>query len=151
VRRIKVALDANVPQRLVWMLQSGFGDQGFEFLWEPNFAAANAKDEAWTAAFRRFGGQLVITGDKNLAKRPHQILAFMESGLIGFFFERRWANHDLPFKAAHMMIWWPRIQSKFGECKPRECWWVPGILGGGDFRRAELPQHVQAKGRKISI
>lgn len=74
MKRTKVALDANLPPRFVRMLQSGFGDQGYEFLWEPNFAPAEAADESWAASFSRFGGEVVLSADKNIARRPHQIL-----------------------------------------------------------------------------
>jgi hypothetical protein len=148
VKRIKVALDANVPQRLVRMLQSAFGDQGYEFLWEPDFAAANAKDEVWVAKFRRFGGQIAITGDRNIARRPHQIIAFMESDLIGFFFDSNWGEKDLTFKAAHLVMWWPRIQVHLANCKPQDCWWVPTILRNGAFKKVELPGHVKGQAKK---
>lgn len=110
MKRTKVALDANIPQRLVRMLQSGFGDQGFEFIWEPEFAAANASDEIWTASFRRFGGHVVLSGDRNLAKRPHQILAFMDNDLIGFFFDKHWCGQDITFKTGHIMLWWSTLR-----------------------------------------
>jgi hypothetical protein len=148
VKRTKVALDANIPERLVRMLQSGFGDQGYEFLWEPDFAAANAGDDVWTVAFRRFGGQLVITGDKNLARRPHQVLGFIENDLVGFFFERKWAERDLAFKAAHMMMWWPRIQRQYSTCRPRDCWWVPSVLRDGAMRKVELPKNAEGKRKR---
>jgi hypothetical protein len=148
VRRTKVALDANIPQRLVRMLESGFGAQGFEFIWEPDFAAGDDDDDVWAAAFRRFGGRLVITGDKNMARRPHQILAFKESGLVGFFFERKWAEFDLTFRAAHMIMWWPRIQVKFADSNPGDCWWVPAMLREHPFTKAELPAHEQTEPRR---
>jgi hypothetical protein len=132
------------------MLRSGFGDHGFEFLWEPDFAAANAPDEAWSAAFRRFGGEIVISGDKNLAKRPHQILAFMETGLVGFFLDRKWSGQDMTFKAAHLIMWWPRIQGHLAACKARDCWWVPMGLRTGDFTRVQLPTRIEASSKNAA-
>ena len=70
------------------MLQSAFGDQGFEFIWEPQFDVATAKDEHWAVSFSRFGGELVISGDRNIGKRPHQIAAFMDCKLVCFFLVR---------------------------------------------------------------
>ena len=74
------------------MLTTGFGDQGFEFIYESDFAPADAPDEHWAVAFKRFGGRIVHSADKNIAKKPHQIMAFKENGLICFFLESRWSS-----------------------------------------------------------
>jgi hypothetical protein len=151
VKRTKVALDANVPERLVRLLNSAFGDQGFEFLHEPSFAAATAEDEVWAAAFRRFGGRIAISADRNIAKRPHQLLAFAENGLISFFLDARWHGHDMSFKAAHLILWWPRIYAHCEGCAPKDCWWVPATLREGKFKKAELPSDVQTRQRRKAV
>lgn len=138
----KVALDANVPERLVAMLNSGFRDQGFEFIWEPSFALPNAEDEHWAAAFRRFGGEIIITGDKNIAKRPHQILAFQENDLICFFCEGTWSSQDLTFKCSHILMWWMRIQSYLVTAKAKDCWWIPMSLRDGPLKKVVLPKRL---------
>jgi hypothetical protein len=148
LKRIKVAIDVSIPPRVVRLLQTGFGDQGFEFVYLPQFAAGNSPDEFWAVAFKRFGGQIVLSGDKNIAKKPHQVIAFKENGLICFFCDRRWAAADLTFKAAHLVYWWPRIQARISESKPRDCWWVPMAIKDQDFRKVEIPDHVEAKAAK---
>lgn len=148
MKRVKVALDVNIPRRVVRMLQTGFGDQGYEFLHEPEFAVANAADEFWALAFKRFGGQIVLSGDKNIAKRPNQILAFKENDLICFFCESRWSEQDHIFKVAHLVYWWPRIQEHLATCQPKDCWWVPMAIHRSDFREVKLPSNVLDKARK---
>lgn len=147
MKRTKVALDVNIPQRLARLLRTGFADQGFEFIYEKEFAPGNASDEFWAVAFKRFGGAVVISGDKNIAKRPHQILAFKENDLIGFFCESRWAGMDGAYKVAHLIYWWPRIQAQIEKSKPRDCWWVPVAIKPGEFRKVELPSHFEAEVR----
>ena len=147
MKRIKVALDVNIPPRLARLLNTGFGDQGFEFSSVTSFAAGSSADEVWAAAFRRFGGQVVLSGDKHIAKRPHQILAFQENDLICFFCDRRWSSADLSYKVAHIMYWWPAIQAHLDKCKPRDCWWVPMPVSRAEFRKVELPTHAAKKAR----
>ncbi|MDF1734932.1 MAG: hypothetical protein P1U37_06575 [Minwuia sp.] len=147
MRRIKVALDANIPQRTVGMLNSGFRDQGYEFHWEPSFASSSAEDEFWAAAFTRFGGQVVLTGDKNIARRPHQIAAFREHGLIGFYCARTWAQSDLAYKSAHLIRWWPTIHEMIAEAKPGDAWWVPMGLRG-EFKKVENAGTVRKRQKK---
>ena len=147
MKRTKVALDVCTPKRLVGMLQSGFGDQGFEFIYETQFAPATAEDQFWATAFRRFGGEIVITGDKNIAKRPHQIIAFKDNDLICFFCEGRWSEMPQAYKAAHLIYWWPRIQEKIRKSVPRDCWWIPLMIKPDPFTKVEIPTHIEAKAR----
>lgn len=112
------------------MLNSGFRDTGYEFHWEPTFAPASAPDEFWAAAFQRFGGTIAITGDKNIAKRPHQMLAFHDCGLTCFFIAQAWGGLDLTFKCAHIIRWWPDIRTQIESTSSQQSWWVPGGLRG---------------------
>jgi PIN like domain len=133
-----------MPKRLVRLLNTGFGSQGFEFVYETEFAAARDEDAFWATAFRRFGGEVVLSGDKQIAKKPHQIIAFKENELICFFCDKRWGNQDVIYQVAHMMFWWPRIQTQIEICKPRDCWWVPMAIRHDQFRKVELPADVEA-------
>jgi hypothetical protein len=142
VKRVRVAIDACIPERLVRMLNSGFGDTGYEFVWEPEFAPANADDEFWAVAFKRFGGAIVIFGDKNIAKRPHQIAAFRDSGLISFFMLHGWSNMDLTFKAAHTISWWPKIQAHLAQCQPGDSFWVPMTIRNVPFKKVMVPDGI---------
>jgi len=75
----------NIPPRAVRTLHSAYGDQGYEFICQHEFAPTTADDELWAAAFRRRSGTVIISADKNIARRPHQILAFQDNNLICFF------------------------------------------------------------------
>jgi hypothetical protein len=124
------------------MLETGFAELGYEFIHEPDFAPRTAEDEHWALAFRRFGGEIVVSADKNIAKRPHQIVAFKDNNLICFFCEKTWSQRDHTFKAAHRVYWWPRIHAHLGNCKSKDCWWVPMGIGPLEFREVKVPTHV---------
>lgn len=112
------------------MLNSGFKSNGFEFHWEPSFAPASATDEFWATAFKRFGGTVIITGDKNIARRPHQIHAFCACDLICFFCDRHWSQQDLAYQCAHLIRWWPTVQALSKLLNRRivgGCQWVCGV------------------------
>jgi hypothetical protein len=138
LKRIKIALDANIPERAVRMLNSGFKSNGFEFHWEPSFAPASATDEFWATAFKRFGGTVIITGDKNIARRPHQIHAFCACDLICFFCDRHWSQQDLAYQCAHLIRWWPTVQDTLQTAKPKDCWWLPMGLRG-ELKKVQVP------------
>lgn len=129
------------------MLNRGFKDTGYEFHWEPTLAPASAADEFWAEAFRRFGGTVVITGDKNIARRPHQMLAFRECGLTCFFIGSTWSSLDLTFKVAHLVRWWPVIRTYIETESPQKSWWVPGALRG-EFKEVNLDAYVKKQAAK---
>ena len=154
MRTRRVAIDVNMPRRLVRMLNTGFGAQGFEFVYETEFAEARDEDEFWATAFRRFGGEVVLSGDKFIAKKPHQIIAFKQNNLICFFCESRWGNADVTFKVAHMIYWWPRIQNHLEACSPRDCWWVPMPVHAAEFAKGRAPAKCRSRSgrsQKVSI
>jgi hypothetical protein len=105
------------------MLNSGFRDQGF-------------------------GGEVVISADKNIAKRPHQVLAFKDNGLICFFMQRTWASQDMTFKCAHLMCWWMRIMPQLKAMRPRDCHWVPMTWCDGPLKEVVLPDALDPKTRR---
>jgi hypothetical protein len=143
VKRVRVALDVNVARRIVTLLRAGFHDQGFEFMWEPEFAPHDATDEYWLDVFQKFGGEIVLSADKNIARRPHQMLAFRDTALKGFFFTRNWSQKPLRVQAAHAVFWWPRIARKASLCKPGEAFWVPSVIQDKEFREVKLPSKSQ--------
>src|SRR5690606_11464749 len=111
-------------------------------IWVPEFVPPRTQDESWADSFRRFGGRVVISGDKNIAKRPHQVLAFKENRFVCFFCDKNWASKDGMFKVAHLIYWWPRIQNKINESQPMDCWWVPALIQRAEFRKVEVPDGV---------
>lgn len=130
------------------MLNSGFRDTGYEFHWEPDFAPASAADEFWAAAFQRFGGTVVITGDKNIARRPHQLIAFRECGLTCFFCGSTWSRFDLAFKVGHIIRWWPVIRSQVEANTPEKSWWLPGGMNG-ELKEVRLSQDAVDAAAKV--
>jgi hypothetical protein len=125
LKRIRVAVDANIPKRIIDLLKAGFQDQGYEFFQISEFANPRSADEFWADAFKRFGGEIVITADSGIARRPHQIRAFEAAGLKTFFFEPRWMQRPIDYKSSHVIFWWPKIAEYCERIGPGRCYWVP--------------------------
>lgn len=145
MKKTRVALDACVPERMVSLLKAGFADQGYEFFWEPEFASPKATDEFWADAFRRFGGEIVISADKMIACRPHQIGAFEQNGLKSFFLGSRWQPTTMRYKAAHLMFWWPKIATVARQEPPGRSFWVPIEMVDKSLKRAEVPHDAASE------
>lgn len=133
MKRLKVALDCDVSPRLKPVLQELYADRGFEFVNVTDFALASTEDEIWADAFKLFGGSIVISGDKKIAQKPHQALAFMQNGFASFFMSRKWSSMRGHLKVAHLAFWWPAIEKKIREGAEGRCFRVPC-----DERRGKL-------------
>ena len=51
----------------------------------------------------------------------------------------RWANAQAHLQAAHILMWWPRIEAKLHKANPREVWVVPwNINQDGELKRKKV-------------
>lgn len=87
--RTKVALDFNISQRMVGVLDALYGHHGFEFMHLEKLVPGNTSDPVWADKYKRFGGRIVISGDCRIAYKPHEAIAFIDNGLISFFPDER--------------------------------------------------------------
>lgn len=142
--KVKVAVDEDVPSRVVDALNALYGDTGYEFLYVPKIVHSGAQDEFWADAVKKQGVQIVLSADKRIASTPHKILAFKKNGLICFFMSPRWSSQSFKFKAAQLTLWWPEIAKKIKDSKPKDCWQVPMRWSGTktDFKELVLPDHL---------
>lgn len=138
MRRLKVALDCDVPDRIAPVLNSLYGHKGFEFYPVTEFAAGSSSDDHWADAFKRFGGHVTLSADGQIAYKPHKALAFIDNGFMSFFFATPWQQSPGHVKAAHAIYWWPAIEHKIAEGELGKCWRIPCELKMANDRLADL-------------
>ncbi|MGB8900955.1 MAG: hypothetical protein WCC90_17685 [Methylocella sp.] len=138
----KVAVDEDISRRVASTLNVAYGDKGYEFIYIVDLVGHGAKDEFWAERFGKFGGEIILSADKNIAKKPRKLLAFRENELICFFMQPLWSNRPGHYKLCHALYWWHWIHKKLHECQKRDCWQVPLVLTGNEFKRLEIPAHV---------
>jgi hypothetical protein len=122
-----------------------YGDRGFEFIHVTQMGLATAEDEVWANAFMKFGGKIAISADRNIAKKPHKLLAFSESKLKAYFMLNPWSRQKLNYKAAHLVYWWSAIEKHLSVCVEGECWEVPFAIKGAEFKPLKVPDVVIQK------
>lgn len=152
---VKVALDCDIPAALAPMLNASFGNRGFEFVHVSSIVPANSTDEFWAAAFRRFGGEITLSADKNIMKKPHKAAAFLENGFKAFFMQPPWSNAPGRVKFAHLTYCWQDIALKAADCEGGVCWQVPFnyknevlTLSSAEFKQLKVPDHILDEVRK---
>lgn len=156
MRRIKVAIDCDVSRRWVSVLTSAYGDRGYEFVHVRDLVPARHEDEHWANAFVRFGGNVTISGDVGIAKKPHKQVAFIDNGLACFFLQPPWSAAPGKVKLAHLVYWWPAIEDKISQGAEGQCWQVPFEyrsqilrLRSLEFNHLKVPDEVLEKVRRL--
>jgi PIN like domain len=82
-------------------------------------------DVPWVTRFARDGVKVIISGDVNMRRLPHEKLALYQNNFIVFFFETQWNEWLFFRKSALLLFWWPKIVDKIRTGKPRTFWIIP--------------------------
>jgi len=102
---LKIAIDADIPRKVLNALTALYGSSETAFIWIPDLVPANTPDEFWADKFRQVGGRVTISADKAIAKHPHQILAFQKNELICFFMQPPWSMQRMQqSRSPHLLV-----------------------------------------------
>jgi PIN like domain len=82
-------------------------------------------DVSWVTKFAEAGGQVILSADGDFLNRPHQVMAIWDKGLVLIHLPTKWQNAKRHEQAAHILLWWGRIESVLRTATPRQCWRVP--------------------------
>ena len=85
-------------------------------------------DEHWVTKFAREGGHAVLSGDTDFFKRHQLVLAVNRTGMRIIHMPSRWSNARCELQAAHILLWWQRIEKTIGSMAQRECYRPPWNL-----------------------
>ena len=84
-------------------------------------------DVPWIRKFVQDGGQVIISGDRNMKREPHERLALVELGLITIFFDPQWSDWKFFRQCALLMFWWPVVAATIRKAKPGSFWHIPCV------------------------
>jgi hypothetical protein len=137
---IKVAFDFNLSHKIVEAFKALYGSPTFEFLHLRDLGIdAKTPDPKWADIYKQHGGRVVISGDCNIAYKPHLALAFIDNGFISFFPEGSWAGLKAHEQAAVLVHAWPKIETIVIAAPAGTCWRIPCTARKGDIRLADAP------------
>ena len=94
-------------------------------------------DEDWVAAFARDQGAAIISADRRMLRRPTMIQKITQTGLRAIFLPQDWAESKRYYQAAHILYWWPKIESIISSAPSGTAWIVPKKMGGGELQQYE--------------
>jgi len=85
-------------------------------------------DVHWITKFADDGGQAILTADTDLLKRHPQVMAVFSTGVKVIHMPAKWQNAEGRLQAAHVLLWWRRIEETLQSMKGRECYRPPWNL-----------------------
>lgn len=153
---MKVAFDEHVPPALVRVLQALANERQFRNL-TGGLEVEKARDYApspsdcdylkgndvpWIRRFSRAGGKVIISGDAEMMRQPHERLALIEEKMIVIFFQSKWSQWRFYRKCAFIFCWWPRIIEVVKNADDATFWRVPSSFAE-DAKIAPLPTEDQ--------
>lgn len=136
---MKIAFDEHVPLALVRAFQSFANERQLRKL-TGGLTIEKAKDYApkpsdadylkgndvpWIKRYSNAGGQIIISGDTDMMREPHERLALIEEGMIVVFFTGRWGNWKFFRQCALLLCWWPKIVKAVKTAEKGTFWRIP--------------------------
>lgn len=99
---------------------------------------ARTQDETWLPHFASEGGKAILTGDARIMKRPHQLVAIRDCGLICVVLSETWTHAKKGWQAANVIFWWGRVEAAVRESQPGDCWLVPAGFERGTLEKKTI-------------
>jgi PIN like domain len=86
--------------------------------------AANTPDETWMAVLARESGWIIISGDLQIRKNPHEVQAWRAAGHTTFFLKSGWINYSFWVQAYKFVKCFPDIIAAAAKAKRGEFFFV---------------------------
>ena len=122
---MKICADEHVSPKIVEVVRDIALSPNYEICHISDAGNRGASDVSWITEFARDNGKAILTADSDFHKRPHQVMAVWESGLIVIHLHAKWANSQRRVQAACILYWWEAIENTLAKSPSKRCWRVP--------------------------
>ena len=119
---MKIRADEHVSPHIVAAVNKMAIATGFEFSSVIDVGHRSSSDVHWVNMFAKEGGTAILTADTDFFKRPHQVMAVHDAGLMIIHMPPKWANAPCRLQASHMLAWWQRIEAVIKTGRAKQCW-----------------------------
>ncbi|WP_454732264.1 MULTISPECIES: PIN-like domain-containing protein [Cupriavidus] len=134
---MKFFADNNLPPPLARALHALSEAHGHMVIPLRDRFPQNTADETWISVLSQEGGWAVVTHDK--LNKGLEREALRRAGLIVFFLDKSWSNHQFWSIAHNLVRWWPRIIEQSEGIKGGAAFKVPfNFSGKGQFEQVKL-------------
>ncbi len=115
---VKILFDNNISPNVVKALSAVLPAQQCYIEHLRSKFAEDTPDQVWLSALGVEGGWAVLTRDNQMSRKPHEVRAWLDNGLVIFFLHSSWQNLDVPTQTGRLLIYWPRIAAAFHNATP---------------------------------
>lgn len=134
---MKLFVDNNLPPALARALHALSEPSGHCAVHLKEKFQQDISDSDWITTLSNEGGWSVVTHDK--LNKGLEREALRRAGLIVFFLDKGWSNHQFWDKAHNLVRWWPRIIEQSEGIKGGAAFKVPfNFSGKGQFEQITL-------------
>ena len=102
-------VDNNISPAIAEALSSLSQREGVQVVPLRNKFPENVKDQVWLESLGNEGNWVILSGDVSITRKPHERLAWQQSGLTAFFLQRGWMNIGFWDQSWKLVKWWPTI------------------------------------------
>jgi|TARA_R110002096_G_scaffold270283_5_gene464178 predicted nuclease of predicted toxin-antitoxin system len=125
---LKIRADEHIAEQIVRAVKEIALSDQVELSHVIEAGDRGASDVHWVTQFAGDGGDVILTADTDFLKRPHQVKAIFDNGLKVIHLPHQWARARRDLQAAHILLWWRRIEAQVNAMKARQCYRVPWNL-----------------------
>jgi hypothetical protein len=122
---MKFFLDNNISPRICRALRELEDREENEVVHLRDRFNANTTDEAWMRQLGAEGEWVIVTCDTSISKNPHEVKAWLESGLVVFFLKSGWLNLAYWDFAWQLIKKWPLMKKKVSKAARGKGYIVP--------------------------
>ena len=118
---MRIRADEHVSERIVDAIINMALGENFELSSVVRCGDRSKSDVHWIKSFANEGGKAILSGDTDFFLRPHQVMAVCQCGLMVVHMPARWSNAKCHLQAAHLLMWWGRIEAALANGRPPQC------------------------------
>ena len=145
---MKIRADEHVAPAIIAILQAIALSAEHEIDSVLTAGDRGSSDVHWITRFAAEGGEAILTADTDFIKNPPQVAAVFNTGVKVIHLPAKWAGAEGRLQAAHLLLWWARIESTLGAMKRRECYRPPWNLHEtGEMQKVDID--FQSAGKKL--
>lgn len=146
---MKIRADEHVAPAIVTAINDMALSSDFTLDSILSVGAQGSSDVHWITAFAAEGGEAILTADTDFLKKSPQVAAVFQTGVKIIHLPPKWATAEGRLQAAHLLLWWKRIEAKLAVMKKRECFRPPwNIQETGELQKVDINFHTAAKKMK---
>ena len=135
---MKIRADEHVSPRILRALELLVLRDDWELSTVREVHAARTHDETWIPRFASEGGRALLSGDGKMLKRPHELKAIRESGLVVVIMASPWQSARRHEQAATLIWHWPELSILLEGANSGDCFRVPFAFGKSRIEKLEI-------------